>query len=119
MSDTTHEKLKEMAQLSLFSGRISEMHVKNLQMFPFIMFNGVKAVNIDYDFSKSPQPQANDPPSKVIYNFQIEESADNSNLERRFEVLEQSIRTLFWKETLLLVRFNDILVYRSKEDVGV
>ena len=49
MSDSLKKHLKELAQLSMLANRISEIQEKNLKLFPFVFFEGLKEVTIDYD----------------------------------------------------------------------
>lgn len=131
-SDTkTHETIRDMAKLSLVSNRINEIQLKNLQTYPFVFFNGVNTASIDYDFSNKSlvstsedeknleisyqvKPQSRN--FKVLYYLDIDENADNSNLDKRFETLRNSISNLFWRGILVEVYFNDKKVYTSKKD---
>ena len=40
----TPELLSEMARLTALSGRISDVQIKNLQMFPLVFFDGIPNV---------------------------------------------------------------------------
>ena len=113
MSDTA-KRLKEMAQLSLLANRISEIQEKNLKSFPFIFFNGVKSVKIDYDLSK-PLTVKDSTGQHVTYLLELEEK-ENDHLEKRFEAIENSTRMLFWSDLKVRVFFKDKLVYESKKN---
>lgn len=112
-----------MAKLVLVSGKISDVHMKNMQMYPFIYFNGVKEVKIDYDLShkanalvdKDSNLTVNAPTRNniVTYRITLYDNAQNENLERRFAALEASIRTLFWRDVAVEILFNDRVVYKS------
>jgi hypothetical protein len=113
-SPTTQELLKDMAQLTALSGRISDVQAKNLQYFPLVFFDHVSEVKIDYDLS--PIKTMDDSPtfsnSLVSYYLTMENPQDD-NLEKRFKALETSVRTLFWSDVKIEVFFNDIIVYKS------
>jgi hypothetical protein len=111
--------LKELAQLSLLANRISEIQEKNLKMFPFVFFEKVKEVKIDYDLGhgideKSKEIQHK---SSVTYYLTLDASANEGpdfNIAQRFLALETSIKELFWKDIKVQVYFNNNLVYETK-----
>lgn len=90
---------KELTSLGIFLGRLSETHIKNLESFPFIYFNGVKEAHVDYDVA-----QAKDSSSYIAYYLVLNEN--NDHLDKRFEGLETAIRSLFWKEIELRLSIN-------------
>lgn len=100
------QKLKEMAQLTIFSGRLNEIQEKNLKNFPFIFFNGVKSVKIEYDLLQAKN-------SSISYHLTVDEAESNSRLEARFESLEYSIALLLWSGIKICVYFNDKKVFES------
>ena len=134
MSDQidAREMLKKMAQLSITTNQINEIQQKNLKMYPFVFFNGVSSVSIEYDLTNESNVNYDTNPKtmeivykfdkpivdnfKVSYDLQIDESQDNSHIEKRFDALEKSIATLFWNGIPLEVKFNGKTVYKSKEN---
>lgn len=127
MSDT-RDTLKQMAKLSITSGKISEIHVKNLQMWPLVFFNGVRTVNVKYDlttnncvnYETSQTGEIDYKFSKPVtdhfhisYDLDIDETQDNSNIEKRFEAMEKSIQSIFWSGIPLSIAFNGRNVYVS------
>lgn len=118
MSDL-QSQLKEMAQLTVLSGRISEVQVKNLRMYPLIFFNGVVQAKVQYDLSSKKTTEDERPinPSIVSYYLEIDEKENNDSLDKRFEALENSVRTLFWNDITVEVYFNNKIVYKSKTNV--
>jgi hypothetical protein len=130
LSDTK-DTIKKMAQFAISTNKISEIQIKNLQMWPFVFFNGVKSVNIDYDLTTNnavsyEANKDNDIKYKfakpitdhfhISYDLEIDENQDNSHIEKRFKALENSIQTLFWSGIPLSVAFNGRNVYKSKND---
>ena len=123
-SDDTANIVKDMAKLVLVSGKISDVHVKNLQMYPLIYFDGVKEATIDYDLSHKADalvdrennltvsaPYRN---NFITYHITLHEGAKNDKIEKRFAALEASVRTLFWKDVILEVYMDGKIVYKSK-----
>jgi hypothetical protein len=117
--------IKDMAKLVLVAGKISDVHVKNMQMYPLIYFDGVKEARIDYDLShqadalvdKDNNLTINAPTRSniVSYDLIMVEGAVNDMLDRRFAALEASIRTLFWKDVILQVSMDGKSVYKSNK----
>jgi hypothetical protein len=112
-SNTEVETIKEMAKLSLVFNKINDIQIKNLQMFPLIFFNGVKSATIDYDFSNDfgLSGDAKKNSFLVSYKLNIDETAENSNLDKRFDALANSVRGLFWNGIKVEVFFNEKLVF--------
>lgn len=125
MSDEVKDIVKDMAKLVLVSGKISETHEKNMKMYPFIYFDGVKEVKIDYDLSHRADAMldnknnltVNSPirNNVVTYYLSLNEGTSNDKLDKRFAALEASIRTLFWKDVIVEVFINEKIVYKSKK----
>jgi len=128
----SREMLQKMAQLSISTNQINEIQQKNLKMYPFVFFNGVKSVSIDYDLTNQSKVNYDTNPKtmeivykfdkpimdnfKVSYNLEIDETEDNSHMPKRFEALEKAIWTLFWKDIPVEVKFNGKDVYTSKKN---
>lgn len=111
--------LKEMAKLSILANRISEVQEKNMKAYPFIFFNEVKSVKVDYNLGRAHTKYA--PGTKepkwdtwVAYYLELNEGS-NPNLERRFLCIEEAIRVLFWKDIRVEVHFNGKPMYKSSD----
>ena len=118
MSDL-RKTLKEMAQLTVFSNRISEQQEKNLKMWPFVYFENVMTVNVDYDLGHGVNDEKKEinHNSKVSYHLLMSdgyEEANKEQLDKRFLAIETSVRQLFWKDVRVQVFFNRKLAYESK-----
>lgn len=126
----TEETVREMAKLSMLSNKISEVQEKNLKMFPFVFFDDITEVKIDYDLSNDRMvDSAEDTKSlevsyafgkaetshlRVSYYLTIDESSNTMHLDRRFAAIEASVRALFWKETKVEVYLNGRKAFESK-----
>lgn len=110
------KNLKEMAQLTLLSNKISEIQWKNMKMFPFVFFEKVTEVRIDYDLGHGIDEKSKEVRHKsyVTYYLTLDEKTNENALDKRFLALETSIRELFWKDVRVLVYFNDKVVFASK-----
>lgn len=110
------EKAKELAMLTVLSNKISPIQEQNLKMYPFAFFDGVKEVKIKYDLehkkTTEDEPVINN--SLVSYYLTLD-NTELTMLEKRFEILEASVRNLFWKDIIVEVYFNNKIVFKSKE----
>lgn len=134
MSEKIDEKyVRDMARLVLLSNRLSSFHEKNLKLFPLVFFNGIKTTKIEYDFSNNLDAdidanknnlnvnyKINKPSTenlKTSYFLEIDPKVDNSNMDKRLEALENSVRNLLWKNVKVQIFINDKLEYESKQNV--
>lgn len=109
--------LDELKKLVILSHRISEIHEYNLTRYPYIVFNGIKNVKIDYDFSrvKTDQDEPELSNSYVLFYLEIEENTQNDFMDKRCSALESYVKTLFWSTTTVEVYQNDKIIFKSKK----
>lgn len=122
MTDTS-QIIQEMARLTILSGRVSDVQLKNIKTFPLIFFDNVSEVKIDYDLSHKADVTEDDANNKLVINkpttnhyvaYYLElDEASNEDLDKRFKALEESVRTLFWKDVSVEVYFNNKIKYKS------
>jgi hypothetical protein len=118
LSEEIEQKIREMAKLTILSNRLNEVQEKNLKLFPFVCFDNVKSVRIDYDLSRY-RPGENEPDSSfstISYYLDLDKNEDDPLLKKRFESLERFVRNMFWETTKIEVYFNDNIVYKSKKN---
>lgn len=84
------------------SGNISDFQLKNMKTWPFILFDGLETVAIDYDFSQvdTDEAQGTVGAGKVVYNLTTKEDVN----EKEIETIRQWTRFLFWKDTQVEVK---------------
>jgi hypothetical protein len=113
------ETIQEMAKLTVLSGRINELQQKNLKTFPLVYFNGVSKVEVNYDLSTAQGSELGKASNKssVSYYLTIDENAPNSNIEKRFEALVSSVKSLFWNNIKITVYFNNLRVFESFHNI--
>lgn len=119
MSDDIKEVVSGLTKLVIASGRLSEIHEKNLKAYPFIFFEQVSEVKIDYDVSvqhdvdvdkesnltiKKPKQACH-----VTYYLTLNEAPNKSGLKRRIETIQNSVKALFWKDLNVNVYLNGVL----------
>lgn len=107
MSDNT-TPLGDLTKLMLFFGKVSEVHLKNLQSFPFIYFNGLTEAKLDYSIATTDKNEA----TTFIYDLSLSLES-NDMLDKRYKALESAVRGLFWKEAGIQIKINGEEVYKS------
>lgn len=124
----TQEILKEMARLTMLSNQLNDVQLKNLKSFPFIFFDGIQEVTMEYDLSNQMGTDTIENAKEgeieyeitgstrhlhVTYHFNLEPTIKMHHLENRYSALEQSVRGILWKEITLRVYFGKNLMYES------
>lgn len=101
MSESTvREQVKEMARLTMLSNRLNEIQEKNLKLYPYIFFEGVKNGAIVYDLECRPDASSEDRQMSTYVNYTIEVSPDTviTFLDQRIAALKVAVRTIFWSD---------------------
>lgn len=127
--DEVKEIVRKMAQFSISTNQINEIQEKNLKMYPLVCFNGVKSIKIEYDLTNNSKVEYDTNPKtmeivykfdkpvtdnfRIVYNLEIDETQDNSNLDARLDYLEKCVHNLFWKGIPIEVFFNGKSVHKS------
>jgi hypothetical protein len=114
----TLKTIQEMAKLTVFSGRLNELQERNLKTYPFVYFNGVSAAKLDYDLTRIPTEELGKETnsSRISYHLSINDMTPNDNLDRRFQALVSSVRTLLWADMKVFVYFNNVKVFETKDE---
>lgn len=116
MSDRIKEVIREMARLTILSGKINPIQEKTLKMYPLIIFDGVKTAKIDYDLSHKVDDQKGAlHQSLVVFDLEIEK--DQKEILRKCDYLELAVRDLFWADVAIEVKINGKSVYKTKPGI--
>lgn len=100
---------KDQDRLMAFFGRIPENYWKTLTSYPFIYFNDVKSVKLDYCV-KTVNEQ--DP---TFFSFDLELDIEtNDHLDKRYRTIEEAVRKLFWSDSNVQIKLNGEEVYKSE-----
>lgn len=97
----TQEELKDLYKGCVLTGRLSEVHIKNMQTYPFGAFDGVTEVATSYDIVLDPSQELMGKKSKVKY--EVKTAAHLSQEEK-------DIGTSFLKKSLSVIFFQDVSV---------
>lgn len=107
MSDAK-QTIRDMARLTVLTGKINAVQEKNLKMLPLIIFDRVKLAKIDYDLSRENGFARNN-----YVKFELETDGPQNHFEKRCFHLESVVRELFWSDVQVVVMINGEAVYRS------
>ena len=99
----------DLTKLMIFFGRVPETHIKALKEYPWIFFNDLSEVRLDYSVETTDKTK----PTKFSYELHLPWET-NDHLDKRYKALESAIRTLFWKEVLVEIKINGQEVYKSE-----
>ena len=99
----------DLTKLMLFFGKVSEVHIRNLQSYPYIFFNELKECKLDYSIATVDKSEPTTFSYDLILNLE-----SNDRLEKRYSALESAVRKLFWKEAQIKVSINGKEVYKSE-----
>lgn len=128
----TENAIRTMAKVSLFEGKLNDIQLLNIKQYPFIFFDGIGEVKVDYDLTagkpevtfeqdvknfelkyniKTPRNT-----TKISYYLTVSGNEETvmKQLDYRFKALQQAIDNLLWKGIKIQVYFNKKLVYESK-----
>lgn len=119
-----------MAKLAILSNKLNDIQLYNLKMFPFIYFDNISEVSMDYDLSNTMDVSTEEDSKsmdiayevingsgsnlRVSYDLSIMSTDAIEHLDNRCAHLEASVRNLLWKEIKVKVSINGKNVFESK-----
>ena len=124
------EIVLEMARLTMLSNKLNDVQLTNLKMYPFIYFENIMQVTVDYDLSNQMSMNTEENSKDVEIDYTISGSTNHlhvsyylefqkgmkqAHLENRYAALEQSVRGLLWKDVVVKIYFEGVIVYESKK----
>ena len=107
MSDKT--PVGDLTKLMVFFGRVPETHVRALKEYPWIFFNDLSEVKLDYAIETTDKTKA----TTFSYDLTLLPEK-NDHVDKRYKALESAVRALFWKEVLVEIKINGQEVYKSE-----
>lgn len=98
-------------QAIIFTGKISEFHVNNLEKWPFIIFDDdIMGLNIRYDFNTPGHEEyeavPNICPGYVEYDLQFRKGVKVKDAKKKLEILTNWVKSIFWQETEVRFKRN-------------
>lgn len=95
--------LDDLKKGVMLTGRLSEVHVKNLKNYPFIFFEELKSVEMSYNIVTDPTVSAPGTGSFVRYKLDVDVEKNLSYMEKRLQALKGSVQTLLWPSVQVIV----------------
>lgn len=87
----------------ILTGRLPEVHIKNLKTYPFIYFDQLKAAEVTWDINVD---NVTTEPSTVHYKLTFEEGFTPDFLKERANGISNAVKTLMWKEVKVDLSLN-------------
>lgn len=98
------EILDDMRRLTILTGEISTVHEKSLKNWPYVLFDGLVDMKIEYDLTKDYTKEV----GEGFINFFIAlEDIEVELFKERCETLSSWVRDMFWKEIKVGVIINN------------
>lgn len=131
MSNQTKEVVAEMARLTILSNKLNDIQMQNLKMYPFIFFDNINRITMDYDLSNTMDVSTEEDSKEVdisyevvsktqrmhvTYHLETETVVQQTHMKTRFSHLESSVHTLLWKEINVIVYMNGAKVFESNNE---
>lgn len=106
--------IKELNKGAIASGRLSEVHIHNLRTYPFLVFNGLDTVEINFNIE--PLLLDKQDGAYVEYVLRFKDKVPKKMSENS-KMLMDMVKVLLWKEVRVDVAYrkNKELVYVGKE----
>ena len=110
----TDKELLDLYRGCVFSGQISEIHIKSMERYPFVFFEGVTEAKLSYDIVLDPnrflQPTQNSfdlKKSKVSYSLGMSSNLPEDQKKTGIEHLKKSLSTIFFQDVEVEVDFHE------------
>jgi uncharacterized lipoprotein YajG len=96
---------KELAMGSILTGQISEVHIKNMKMYPFIFLDDVSQAEIAYDIITDTINVTPGKKSTVSYTLGFKGTKPSKEvLKPGFDNLQKALSVLFSQKITLILR---------------
>lgn len=98
MSTENNEKIVEdHRKMVALSGNLSDFQLKNLKEWPFVVFDDLENVRIQYNFKKEGEELVN--AGHVTFDFKFKKVPDNEDAKKRLNHLKFWTQYMFWNDT--------------------
>ena len=105
--------LDDMRRITILTGEISSVHEASLLKWPYIIFDNINDVKINYDLSKVTFQYL----GKNLREFHIHKSQDKllsqEELDKRSNILKTWAEDMFWPNIEIKVYINEELKFKS------
>lgn len=108
--------LKDLNIGTIITGRISEVHVKNMEQYPFIFLDDVEEFRIDYDIITDATNATPGKKSTVSYTVKFKSGNPPGTLREGAGNLQKALSVLFQTEINLIIRDQNSQVLVGKDE---
>jgi hypothetical protein len=117
MNNKLKEILDDMRKITILTGEISKIHEQSLKKWPYIVFDNLKDVEINYDLTKN---RYQDSGANLVefYLFmpkEFENTALIENFTERCEALKEWVVDMFWSDIETRIYVNGLLKYEHNK----
>lgn len=101
MAKDSEKEINEHRAAVAMTGNVSDFQLTNMKAWPFILFDNIKQVKVNYDFNSTNNDQETLCAGKVVYDieFNKEPSMVKEEVKKRLEQLKFWTKFLFWQDT--------------------
>jgi hypothetical protein len=97
---------KELAMGSIMTGQISEIHLSNMRIYPFVFLDNITEAHISYDIITDSSNNIPGKRSTVSYAVSFVDGKIPETLRSGFDNLKKALSVLFSQDVVLILR-ND------------
>lgn len=109
MDNPNNTQINEHRQMTILSGNLSDFQLKNLKLWPFVVFDNLDKTIIKYDFikliknPKTDEEERHVYSGKVSYDFIFKSNTEISLKTKQFALknLKLWVKTMFWNDTVV------------------
>jgi hypothetical protein len=111
--------IKDLAIGSILTGRVSEVHLHNMKIYPFVFIDNVDRAEISYDIITDLTNTMPGSHSTVVYVLRFTDSGKPETLDSGAENLKKALSALFTQNIKLVLKdHNEQVLWEEKKDVG-
>ena len=98
----SNDLVNQHRQMMLLSGNLSDFQLQNLKNYPYVFFDGVEKVEINYNFGDDGVVT----PGEIFYKIKLKKRAKKKSLKKNEDELIACVKFLFWKETKVYIDYE-------------
>ena len=107
--------IKDLATGSIMTGMVSEVHINNMKMYPFIFLDNVDSAEISYNIVVDPSASPGTK-SSIAYSLRFIENVVPETLSGGAENLKKALSALFTQNIRLILKdHNEQLLWEEKD----
>lgn len=108
MPEDTEKLVDDHRKMVALTGNLSDFQLENLKKWPFVVFNNLSKVTVDYNFTSNNEKDKKDSEERddlcagqVTFNFHFsgDHQLSKEELQKRLEHLTLWTKFMFWKDT--------------------